>query len=240
MENWNPPQRPAIYTEQALLTAILDGTYPPGENLPSERDLAARLGVTRPTLREALRRLEADGWLSVQQGKHTRVNDFWTQGGLNVLSSLVRFSTDLPPDFIPNLLEVRLALAPIYTRLAVERDPGKVNSCLQENIHLLDTPESFASFDWRLHHTLTVSSGNPIYTLILNGFSGFYQEMARHYFQQTLARQASRLFYTVLMEKALLKDGLAAESLTRAVMLESITLWQQVKGRLFLKKKEEG
>jgi DNA-binding FadR family transcriptional regulator len=32
-----------------------------------------------------------------------------------------------------------------------------------------DTPEAFASFDWTLHHILTVASGNPAYTLILNG-----------------------------------------------------------------------
>jgi GntR family transcriptional regulator, negative regulator for fad regulon and positive regulator of fabA len=51
-----PPQRPALYAEQALVTDILNGTFPPGSNLPAERELSIQLGVTRPTLREALRR----------------------------------------------------------------------------------------------------------------------------------------------------------------------------------------
>ena len=44
MTNWSAPQRPAVHAEQALLTAILDGTYPPGATLPGERELAARRG----------------------------------------------------------------------------------------------------------------------------------------------------------------------------------------------------
>jgi GntR family transcriptional regulator, negative regulator for fad regulon and positive regulator of fabA len=231
MDQWNPPQRPAVYAEQALITAILDGIYPPGSFLPSERELSARLGVTRPTLREALRRLESDGWLVVQQGKSTRINDFWVEGGLNVLSSLVRYSEELPPNFVTNLLEVRLALAPVYTRAAVERDPAGVVRCLQEVDQLTDTPEAFAAFDWTLHRTLTILSGNPIYTLILNGFSGFYQEMACLYFDQPEARLASRAFYRNILANASRARGPQVEEITQNVMKASIALWQQVNGR---------
>lgn len=40
MPFWSCPQRPAAYAEQALVSAILDGTYPPGSTLPGERTLA--------------------------------------------------------------------------------------------------------------------------------------------------------------------------------------------------------
>ena len=50
MADWVAPKRPAAYAEQALVTAILEGTYPPGSTLPGERDLAAQLGVTRYSL----------------------------------------------------------------------------------------------------------------------------------------------------------------------------------------------
>jgi hypothetical protein len=66
-----------------------------------------------------LQRLGRDGWLDVQHGKSTRVTDYWRQGGLNVLNALVRHAADLPEDFVPNLLEVRLAMAPVYTYWAV-------------------------------------------------------------------------------------------------------------------------
>jgi GntR family negative regulator for fad regulon and positive regulator of fabA len=226
LSHWSAPQKPAAYAEQALVTAILDGSYPPGSSLPGERELAAQLGVTRPTLREALRRLESDGWLTVQQGKPTRVHDFWREGGLRVLSALVRYGRELPPDFIPHLLEVRLALAPAYTCAAVERDAAEVARCLVGAQALEETPGAFAAFDWKLHYTLTVSSGNPIYTLILNGFAGFYEQMACLYFSRPKARDSSRAFYAALLEAARQGDAAGAAEISRRVMVESIQIWK--------------
>jgi GntR family negative regulator for fad regulon and positive regulator of fabA len=225
MSNWSAPQRPAAYAEEALVTAIMDGTYPPGSTLPGERDLAAQLGVTRPTLRETLRRLDCAGWLTIQHGKPTRVNDFWRDGGLSVLGALVQYERQLPADFVPNLLEVRLALAPAYTRAAVERSPQAVVECLARQDELRDSPDDFAAFDWTLHHTLTIASRNPVYTLILNGFAGFYEEMARRYFARTEALASSRAYYIALLEAARSADAELAEQITRNVMQDSIELW---------------
>jgi GntR family negative regulator for fad regulon and positive regulator of fabA len=226
MENFTPPLRPYEYAQESLLKSILDGTFPPGSNIPSERDLAARLGIARPVLREVLARLGRDGWLTIQHGKPTRVNDYWREGGLNVLSAMVRINEELPANFIPNLLDVRLALAPAYTRLAVERQPEKVSAFLAEAANLLDTADTFAAFDWALHQFLTVASQNPIYTLILNGFGGFYEHMAVRYFARNENRAHSRRFYADLLTAANAKDSSRAEALTRQVMLESLDLWK--------------
>jgi GntR family negative regulator for fad regulon and positive regulator of fabA len=225
--NWNAPPRPAEYAEKALISAILNNEFPPGSTLPGERDLAAQLGVTRPTLREVLQRLDRDGWLDIQHGKATRVTDYWREGGLNVLSALVRYGDTLPPEFIPNLLSVRLALAPTYTRLAVEHHPDQVVQLLAEGVDLPDIPQSFAAFDWRLHHALTVASENPVFTLILNGFSGFYEQMAVKYFVSETARLASKKFYTYLQQAAQRADADGAERLAREIMQKSITIWMQ-------------
>jgi DNA-binding GntR family transcriptional regulator len=56
-----------------LRDRMTDGTYPAGSRLPSEPDLAAELGVSRPTLREALRELARDGWLVRRHGSGTYV-----------------------------------------------------------------------------------------------------------------------------------------------------------------------
>ena len=227
MPNWSAPKRPAAHAEEVLLTAIMDGTYPPGSTLPGERDLAAQLGVTRPTLRETLQRLACDGWLTIQQGKPTLVNDFWREGGLGVLGDLVRYSRRLPPDFVPNLLQVRLAMAPAYTRAAIAHDAETMAAFLAGYTALEDTPQALAAFDWELHHRLTLASGNPVYTLILNGFAGFYVEMAARYFVAAEARAASRGFYRSLLAAAERGDAAAAERITREVMEESITFWQR-------------
>lgn len=231
MNNWSAPQRPNDYAEQSLVTAILEGTFAPGDTLPGERTLAAELGVTRPTLREALQRLARDGWLTVQQGKSTVVNNYWQDGGLNVLSALVQHSDHLPPDFVANLLEVRLHLAPAYTRAAVEQAGDEVAVFLHgrglslSKPTLPNTPTAYASFDWQLHRLLTLKSGNPIYTLILNGFANFYEEIAQLYFATAEVRQLSRQFYDDLAQAAAAHDAATAEHLARTVMEASIALW---------------
>lgn len=227
MGTWVVPPRPAAYVEEALLSAILDGTFPPGSVLPGERELAARLGVTRPTLRETLRRLERDGWVTIRQGKPTRVNDFWKEGGLSALHALVRYAPRLPPTFVPNLLEVRVAMAPAYARAAVERNPDQVLSVLAAAEALEDTPEAFAAYDWQLHRTLAIASGNPVFTLILNGFAGFYERMACRYFLSAEARRASRSFYASLRRATLRGDGVAAQRITRRAMRRSLVLWEK-------------
>ena len=226
MTEWSPPNRPAVYAEKSLIIAMLNGDYPPGSILPAERELALKLGVTRPTLRETLQRLERDGWLNIQQGKSTRVNDYWKDGGLNVLNALVQYSEKLPHDFIPNLLHVRLVLAPAYARQAVANSPTQVSTYLKNYQNLKDFPGEYASFDWHLHQTLTIASGNPIFTLILNGFAGFYEQMARIYFNRPTARKASLDFYKSLWECALHNDFTTAEYVTRSMMSNSIVIWE--------------
>ncbi|NKQ34604.1 MAG: fatty acid metabolism transcriptional regulator FadR [Chloroflexi bacterium] len=226
MPDWTAPQRPNSYVEQSLVSAILDGTFPVGSSLPGERALSTQLGVTRPTLREAIQRLARDGWLTVRQGKPTLVNNYWREGGLNVLSALVQYSQQLPPDFVPNLLEVRLQLAPAYTRAAVVQAPDEALACLNGYEALADTAVAFAHFDWELHHCLTIASGNPIYTLILNGFAGFYEELAQLYFARPQARQTSRQFYAALATAVTQQDAALAEQITREAMALSLALWR--------------
>lgn len=228
MTKWLAPQRPVDYAEQSLVKAILEGIFPPGSTFPGERALAVKLGITRPTLREALKRLERDGWLNIKQGKSTRVNNFQEDGGLNVLSALVKYYRKIPPDFIPNLLEVRLILAPAYTSAAVVRSAAEVVNYLSAYTSLDDTPEAFSKFDWKLHRLLTIKSGNYVYTLILNGFSGFYEHMACRYFIPSEARNLSRNFYATLMDAAKKRDAVRAESITKTVMHKSIALWEKV------------
>jgi GntR family negative regulator for fad regulon and positive regulator of fabA len=110
--------RPTQFVENCLVSAILDGTYSAGAALPNERTLAEELGVTRPTLRETLRRLAGEGWLTIHHGKPTLVNDYWKEGGLGLLGTLSKYADSLPNGFITHLLEVRLTMLPCVARSA--------------------------------------------------------------------------------------------------------------------------
>ncbi|PID85328.1 MAG: fatty acid metabolism transcriptional regulator FadR [Chloroflexi bacterium] len=229
MSTWTAPQRPNNYAESSLISAILDGDFPPSSKLPGERTLAAALGVTRPTLREAIQRLARDGWLTVQHGKATTVNDIWRDGGLNILNTLIHYPDHLPTGFIASLLEVRLNLAPAYTRDAILKEHGAVVAFLEQHLTLADETAVYAKYDWQLHRHLTIQSGNPIYPLILNGFTDFYEQIACIYFSRPESRRRSRNFYAALLETAAAQDAARAEIICRKVMKESIDLWQSAK-----------
>jgi GntR family transcriptional regulator len=81
-----------VQAQQLLLSLIEDGTYQPGEQLPSEVDLAAQLGISRPTLREALLRLEQRGMISRRHGVGTFITSHAPilRSGLEILESVER------------------------------------------------------------------------------------------------------------------------------------------------------
>ena len=223
---WDTPLKTNILAEKRLIDGILDGHFPVDSKLPAERELAQQLGITRPTLREALQRLASDGWIDIQHGKSTRIRNYWQEGNLAVLASIAERQDKLPSSFIENLLSIRILLSPAYVRLAIEHSPSEVADFLRSYIDLPETPDDFAAADWQLHLRLSIASNNPIFTLILNGFSDLYPVISRHYFIFRENRDHSRTFYTSLSACALRSDAQGAEVLTRRVMSESLELWK--------------
>ena len=226
--SWPPISKPAEIAETRLLEAILDGTFPIDSTLPGERDLAAQIGVTRPTLREALQRLARDGWLDIQHGKPTRVRDYWHEGSLAVLGVLATSPQGKSPDFVAYLMEIRLLLAPTYTRQALEAGSNDILALLKRASQLDQDPAAFVQFDWDLHSLLTQRAENPVFRLLLNSFEGLYVSIAQRYFSLVECRQHSYHFYAALrdcIERGNLCD---AEDLSRRIMAESLELWQRL------------
>jgi GntR family transcriptional regulator, negative regulator for fad regulon and positive regulator of fabA len=228
MDNWQPIPRPAEIAEQRLLEAILSGHFAINSSLPGERDLAAQVGVTRPTLREALQRLARDGWLEIQQGKPTRVRDYWHEGNLAVLATLAQSDFHQPADFIAHLLEIRLLLAPAYARQAVQAAAGEIAALLGEAQSLADMPSALAHFDWKLHSRLTRLAANPVFPLLMNGFEKLYVLMGERYFAFEECRVHSREFYARLQVCAQKGDAAGAETILRETMLGSLALWERL------------
>ncbi len=226
--NWNVPPKPAEISENRLIQAILQGQFPIDSNLPAERELAGMLGVTRPTLRETLQRLGRDGWLEIRHGKPTRVRNYWREGNLGVLAAIARNPGSLPLDFPGNMLLIRCLLAPEYTRLAVERAAEQICNFLQPYQVMEDDAQVFTNWDWQLQIELTVLSGNPVFTLIYNGFAGLYAVLGLEYFQNGENRALSRKFYQDLLASAQAGDAAGAELVVRRTMRESQELWQRV------------
>jgi GntR family transcriptional regulator, negative regulator for fad regulon and positive regulator of fabA len=227
MTQWEAPNKPAELTENRLVEAILDGTFAINSTLPPERELAEQLGITRPTLREALQRLSRDGWLEIRHGKSTRVRDFWREGNLTILGTIARFPQFLPADFVKHLLQIRLLLAPEYTRLAVANAREEVLQYLEGRKDLPDSAEAYVEFDMNLHILCTQLSGNPVFTLIFNGFGDTYLSMGKLYFSVPASRASSQGYYESLFAAAASGNLNPVEQVVRGIMLESIALWEK-------------
>lgn len=104
-----------------LLRSIFDRTFRPGDRLPSERSLAERLGVNRASLREAIKRLELMGLVKTRQGDGTRVLDFMSSAGVELLQLLIPHAAQDSPGLLKDLFEVRMVLGREMARLAATR-----------------------------------------------------------------------------------------------------------------------
>jgi GntR family negative regulator for fad regulon and positive regulator of fabA len=221
------PLRPALYAEHILVTSILKGTYPPGHALPGERILSEKLNVTRPTLRETLHRLASEGWVTIQHGKPTTVNDYWKEGGLRLLSTIAKYGEFLSKEFISHLLEVRVVFLPPIARLAVSNSPDVFADYLSHYKDLGHDPKKFALYDWELQVLFARHSQNPVYPLILNDFASIFTIMAPHYFNLKKGREASLSYYRELFT-AITKGTNDIEAIVRSALAKSINIWNEL------------
>lgn len=101
--------------EDKLYKLISSGEFEPGSQLPGENELSARFGVSRSTLREAIRSLSAAGVLTVQRGKGTFVAENFKAGMPDVSEFNLRKSR------VTDLFEARLIFEPDTAALACRR-----------------------------------------------------------------------------------------------------------------------
>jgi GntR family negative regulator for fad regulon and positive regulator of fabA len=211
--------------ESTIVQRIIEGRYAPGDRMPLERELAAELGVGRPTLREALQRLERDGWLTVRKGTGTVVNDYWRNGGLSVLPGLVRGGA-LSGELVVWLLELRVALAPVYVAQAVAAEPARVVAVMVDHRALPDEAGAYAAFDIRWQKGLAELAPNPLFGMTMRSFGEETAAAYAEYFEKQSHRALSGVFYGELMEAAMKTDAVHAGELTRRMMVESIACWR--------------
>ena len=220
---------PASFAEKYIVRSIWENKFPPGSILPAERELSELIGVTRTTLREVLQRLARDGWLTIQHGKPTRVNNFWETSGLNILETIADLNPEGFPVLVDQLLSARTNVSAIYFRGALRYNPETAVEVLAQIHGLDDNAEAFAEFDYQLHHTLAFSSGNPLYVLILNGFKGLYSRVGRYYFSSADARAEALSFYKELEILAKAKNFADVPALMRGYGISSGKMWQKLR-----------
>lgn len=222
-------QSPAGFAEEYIVESIWSGRFAPGTILPAERELSELIGVTRTTLREVLQRLARDGWLTIQHGKPTKVNNFWETCGLNILETLARLDQDGISDLIDNLLAARTNLSAVFIRGAVRNNAEKSVELISRYTEVPEDGPAFADFDYQLNHDLALASGNPVFVLMMNGFRGMYSRIGGYFFSHQKARDVAKGFYQRLLEAAQSGDFESVPQLLRQYGIESGKVWAEVR-----------
>lgn len=110
---------------EQIIEGVLSGDLAPGQSLPSERELARVLGVSRPAVREALKRVAAAGLVTIRQGDGTTVRDVRKFGGLDLLPRLLIRQGELDVSVARSVIEARAHIGPKVAELAALRANDK-------------------------------------------------------------------------------------------------------------------
>jgi GntR family transcriptional regulator, transcriptional repressor for pyruvate dehydrogenase complex len=150
---------------------IISGRVRPGEKLPREADLAAELGLSRNSLREAVKALSLINVLDVRQGDGTYATSLAPSLLLEALSFIVDFHRD---DTVLEFLEIRRILEPAATALAAARMPDEDRVELGKVLDAADASapvDEFVAADMEFHRLIAVGSGNSVLASLVDNIS---------------------------------------------------------------------
>lgn len=156
-----------------LASLIKQGVWFPGDGLPSERALAERFGVSRASVREALRLLEARGLIESRQGGRAVVKETAAAVG-QLLAERIQ-DVDLV-----YLFEFRLIIEPEAAALAAERASDENVTLLREILAQqergLQDAHGFLILDMKLHNAIAKAAGNPVLLEIICALTAALRE----------------------------------------------------------------
>lgn len=150
---------------------ILSGELSPGDRLPAEQELAAQLGLSRNSLREAISALTRARVLDVRRGDGTYVTSLQA----DLLLDGLRFAIDLLHDStLLEVFEVRRLLEPAATGLAATRATDEELVVLRKSLQAMrdaEDVEEFISLDFEFHARVAEASGNQTLCGIMSALS---------------------------------------------------------------------
>jgi DNA-binding FadR family transcriptional regulator len=161
-----------------LVSDVVAGRYAPGERLPTQRALAAELGVNMASVREGVKRLEQLGLVAVRHGDAMRVRDWRLHGGPDVLVHLIARGGELDVEMVRAVMEARRLLLAESGRLAAGRRSDEQAALLASLAQQLAGAEGEAAqhLDFAFFAVLIEASGNVVFVLVMNSIRALYLE----------------------------------------------------------------
>jgi GntR family transcriptional repressor for pyruvate dehydrogenase complex len=182
------PSRLGDVVIERLTQAIVDGRLKPGDRLPSESQIAATFGISKPIAREALRELAAMGVIQIQQGKVGRVRAIDS----GPLARFFRFAVGRTEQGLHDAVELRRMLEPQVARLAAQRRTTDERAALRGILAAMeaalgDIPR-WIEADLAFHAQIAAMAHNALIALQMKGLEPVVREMMVR-FNDRAARQ---------------------------------------------------
>ena len=167
-----------------MLRRILSGELKPGERLPNERELAARMGISRTSVNHGILELESMGFVEIQPRQGTVVTDYRKYQTPQTLAALMNYgSIELDHPLFRDLMDTRRLLEKECARLAcTQAYPATLDKMQCQVGRMLAGPEFAADAQYLFHYELMKASGNSVYSMIFRGFEPLLRALiAQHY-----------------------------------------------------------
>lgn len=154
---------------RTLRASIVKGRLQPGEALPSERELAAKYEVNRSSVREAMKRLEGWGLVTIRHGGATRVADGLLDAGLSLVPELLEAGGELGEGILRDLHELRGLLLGWSAEQAAQKADGASIARLEALARALaeprQKPAALQALDYDFFEQLVLIAGNQLLVL---------------------------------------------------------------------------
>ena len=200
---------------QQLEGMILSGELRPGDKLPTERELADTMKVSKTVVHEGLRELHRLGFLDIASRKGVTVADYAQTGSLDTLMAIMQYHGGLPDKkTAESILKLRYYLeVPAMEELADHHTPDDIAALedLQRQAEEASAQDAgaFAEALLRYHRGITFLSGNTITPLIFNAFTKVNLEFWREYVE---AYGVVQCLETLSRFTELIRDGRGKEA----------------------------
>jgi GntR family transcriptional repressor for pyruvate dehydrogenase complex len=162
---------------QQIEDSILKGTLKAGDQLPSERDLALKFGVSRTAVREAVKALHEKGLVEAYSGRGTFITNGTSQAVTQSINLMMRIDQAGGSE---NLAQVRQILEPEIAALAATRIQEPQLALMREAFSTMNgalkDPEAYIEADLDFHLALAEAAENPLILSLLDSIVGLLRE----------------------------------------------------------------
>jgi GntR family transcriptional repressor for pyruvate dehydrogenase complex len=169
---------------QQIEDSILKGALKAGDQLPAERELAQRFGVSRTAVREAVKALREKGLVEAYSGRGTFITDGTTQAVRQSLDLMVKIGQ---PEGSTHLAEVRAILEPEIAALAAVRVQESEIATMREAVAVMDAagqdPDAYIEADLDFHLALAEGAANPLILSLIDSIVGLLREQRLRIFR---------------------------------------------------------